>query len=270
MVEALARIDAAAGAHRCSPPQPLPEGWQWSRSAAPAFERPPAYEAVPGCRPPAPEATTTAACKAGDSAGQAPARPPRAVHGAASAASLAWSAPSSRSCSPAQACCSSSSRAPIIEEALKPAGIYLLLVKWPQALRGQLHTALLCAISGAVFGVIESLIYVELYYPEGNDSFVLFRFTVTPIMHALASFIVGFGLTRGLIDWANGKSSLPKMTRNCFIAGIGLHAVYNTTAVLSGAPGRAGLPREVARHCRHNSDRSWFLLPAGRGCPTGR
>jgi RsiW-degrading membrane proteinase PrsW (M82 family) len=127
--------------------------------------------------------------------------------------------------------------APVIEEVLKPSGIYLLLLKWPHALRGRVHTALLCAISGAVFGVIESFIYTEVYYPEGSDSFVLFRFTVTPIMHALASFIVGWGLTQGLLDWANGRGSLPKTTRNCFLGGIGLHAVYNTTAVILGVVG---------------------------------
>jgi RsiW-degrading membrane proteinase PrsW (M82 family) len=127
--------------------------------------------------------------------------------------------------------------APVIEEVLKPSGIYLLQLKWPQALRSQLHTALLCAISGAVFGVIESLIYVKVYYPDGSDAFVLFRFTVTPIMHATASFIVGWGITHALIDWANGKTALPKTTRNAFLGGIALHAIYNTGAVILGLLG---------------------------------
>jgi RsiW-degrading membrane proteinase PrsW (M82 family) len=127
--------------------------------------------------------------------------------------------------------------APVIEEVLKPSGIYLLLVRWPRALRGQLHTALLCAISGAVFGILESLIYVELYYPNGSDAFVLFRFTVTPIMHATASFIVGYGLSQGLVDWANGRSRLSKHTRNCYILGIGLHASYNASVLILGAFG---------------------------------
>ena len=53
--------------------------------------------------------------------------------------------------------------APLIEEAMKPAGILLLLAFWPLALVGRLHTALLAAISGACFGLLESLIYVEVY-----------------------------------------------------------------------------------------------------------
>jgi RsiW-degrading membrane proteinase PrsW (M82 family) len=127
--------------------------------------------------------------------------------------------------------------APVIEEVLKPSGIYLLLARWPQALRGQLHTALLCAVSGAVFGILESLIYVELYYPNGSDAFVLFRFTVTPIMHATASFIFGYGLSQGLVDWANGRSRLSKHTRNCYLLGIGLHATYNASVLILGAFG---------------------------------
>lgn len=127
--------------------------------------------------------------------------------------------------------------APVIEEVLKPSGVYLLLLRWPQALRGQLHTGLLCAISGAVFGIIESLIYVEIYYPDGSDAFVLFRFSVTPLMHTVASFIVGYGLSRSLLDWANGKTGLPKTTRNHYLLGIGIHAVYNTSVVILGALG---------------------------------
>src|SRR5262245_4447924 len=43
--------------------------------------------------------------------------------------------------------------APLIEEAMKPAGVYLLLIKWPQALRSQLHTAVLTALGGLSFAV---------------------------------------------------------------------------------------------------------------------
>ena len=50
--------------------------------------------------------------------------------------------------------------APLIEEALKPSGIYLAMLWWPRALRNQLFTAVLCALSGLVFGIIESLVYV--------------------------------------------------------------------------------------------------------------
>ncbi len=121
--------------------------------------------------------------------------------------------------------------APIIEEALKPAGIYILLVVWPHALAGRLHTAALTAISGLCFGLIESYVYVTWYYPEGDAAYQLFRFTVPVTMHVVASFLVGFGLSRQLVDWAAGRASFPKTTRNFYIAAVLLHAGYNTTVV---------------------------------------
>jgi hypothetical protein len=127
--------------------------------------------------------------------------------------------------------------APIIEEALKPAGIYLLLLQWPHALRGRLHTALLAAISGLCFGIIESMIYVTLYYPNEGSDFVLFRFTVPLFMHAFASFLVGLGLSRSIIDWAAGRSPLPNRTRNFYLAAVGVHAAYNTLAVILSVAG---------------------------------
>ena len=127
--------------------------------------------------------------------------------------------------------------APIIEELLKPSGIYILLVRWPRALRGRLHTASLTALSGLVFGYIESLVYITLYFPDGSDEFVIFRLTVTPALHMVASFLVGMGLSTALIDWANGRGPLPKSSRKFFIAGIGLHACYNTLALVLSLSG---------------------------------
>ena len=122
--------------------------------------------------------------------------------------------------------------APLIEEALKPTGIYILLVRWPRALLGRLHTAALTALAGLCFGLIESYVYVTFYYPEGKSDYVLYRFTVPVLMHTLASFIVGLGLTRGVIDWAAGRAPFPKRTRNFYFAAVGLHAAYNITAVV--------------------------------------
>ncbi len=127
--------------------------------------------------------------------------------------------------------------APIIEEALKPAGIYILLIRWPQALRGRLHTAILAGISGLSFGLIESLVYITIYYPEGGSDFVLFRFTVTPALHFVASFLFGLGLSRALVDWAAGRARLPKSTRTWYVAAVALHAVYNTAAVILAVTG---------------------------------
>ena len=121
--------------------------------------------------------------------------------------------------------------APMIEEALKPAGIYILLAKWPRALAGRMHIALLTALAGLSFGIVESLVYVTLYFPEGGSDFVLFRFTVPLALHSTASFIMGLGLSRGVIDWASGAGKLPRATRNFYVIAALVHAAYNITAV---------------------------------------
>jgi hypothetical protein len=127
--------------------------------------------------------------------------------------------------------------APLIEEALKPAGIYLLLIRWPRALLGRLHTAALTAISGLCFGLIESYVYVHVYNPGGDAGYRLYRYTVPVTMHVIASFTVGLGLNRSLIDWAAGRGRLQKSTRNLYLAGVALHVVYNVVAVVLALTG---------------------------------
>jgi len=126
---------------------------------------------------------------------------------------------------------------PLIEEALKPAGVYVLLLRWPQALLGRLHTALLTALGGLAFGLVESLVYVNIYFPDNGAGYELFRFTVPVLMHVLSSFLVGLGLTRSVIGWAAGREALPKAARNYYLAGVLLHAFYNVTAVILEASG---------------------------------
>jgi RsiW-degrading membrane proteinase PrsW (M82 family) len=122
--------------------------------------------------------------------------------------------------------------APVIEEAMKPAGIYILMLRWPQSLLGRSHTAMLAALAGLTFGLIESFIYVKVYFPELGSDYALFRFTVPVLMHAVASAIVGYGLNRSLIDWAAGRAPFPKQTRDFYFAAVALHAVYNLVAVI--------------------------------------
>jgi protease prsW family protein len=119
-----------------------------------------------------------------------------------------------------------------IEEALKPAGIYILLVRWPFILRDRRYTIALCALSGLTFGIIEACVYVFIYFAEGSGTFVLYRFTLPLLMHTLGSGIVGSGLDHRLIDWANGTAAFPRRTRNAFIAAMALHGAFNLTAVV--------------------------------------
>jgi len=121
--------------------------------------------------------------------------------------------------------------APIIEEAMKPSGVYIALLRWPAALSNRLFVAFLAAIGGLVFGLIEAVVYVTIYVSDAPDWFVTYRFTAPLAMHTGASFLFGLGIGSGLIDWAAGRSGPPKRTRNFYIAAVLVHAIFNTVAV---------------------------------------
>ena len=127
--------------------------------------------------------------------------------------------------------------APIIEEALKPVGVYLLQARWPHLLLGRVHTAFLGALAGLTFGVIEALVYVYIYVPDPSDAFVTYRFTWPLVMHTFCSMLVGLGITRQVISWANGENRLPKSSRNLYIVAVAIHATYNTMAVILSLSG---------------------------------
>jgi len=127
--------------------------------------------------------------------------------------------------------------APMIEEVLKPAGVYILLIRWPHLLPSQLYNAGLAAISGLSFGIIESAIYVNVYFPEHSSQLVVYRFTVPLLMHTMTSFIVGFGINQRLLASVRGEIPLLAGNRRFFITGIVLHALFNITATVLWAVG---------------------------------
>ncbi len=119
--------------------------------------------------------------------------------------------------------------APIIEEVLKPAGVYLILIRRPHLLRGRLHTAALSALAGLTFGLLEALVYVTLYVSKPPEWFVVYRFSLPLALHTTTSFMVGLGINQGLLTWARGGAPMPKASRNLYVAAIGLHAAFNIT-----------------------------------------
>jgi RsiW-degrading membrane proteinase PrsW (M82 family) len=128
--------------------------------------------------------------------------------------------------------------APIIEEAMKPLGVYILLAKWPIALRNQVYTAVLAAISGISFGLIEALAYVNVYVPDPPQWFVIYRFTIPLALHATASFIYGFGINKALLDWASKGSRFPRRTLRLYLIAVVMHGLFNIVVgvlSLSGA-----------------------------------
>lgn len=119
---------------------------------------------------------------------------------------------------------------PMIEEALKPAGVYLLLAKWPQVLTSRRYTALLSALAGLTFGVIENLVYLYIYFPEHSPALVLWRYTAGLALHTGCSFMVGFGINKKLMAAVNGEIPFLSANKRFFIIPMIIHSLYNTNA----------------------------------------
>lgn len=117
--------------------------------------------------------------------------------------------------------------APIIEEAIKPIGVYLLLVKRPHALHGRMYTAMLAALGGLSFAVIENILYLQVYFPEHNNVLVIWRYTISLLLHVSCSFVVGLGINQKLLDSVRGVIPFLKGNRIFFIIPMVTHAGYN-------------------------------------------
>ncbi|HVP06119.1 MAG TPA: PrsW family glutamic-type intramembrane protease [Dehalococcoidia bacterium] len=122
--------------------------------------------------------------------------------------------------------------APIIEEAFKPIGVFLAFVRWPDALRNRLYVAILCACAGIVFGLVESTIYVFVYARDQGASYTLFRYTVPVAIHGIASFTVGLGMSRGVVEWVNRGAPVPPRARRFYLAGVTIHGTYNIVVTI--------------------------------------
>jgi len=122
--------------------------------------------------------------------------------------------------------------APIIEEVVKPSGVYLLLVKWPRALRTQRYTAFLAALGGLAFALVENLIYLNIYVPEPGSLLVLWRYTVCIGVHTACSFIAGHGINEKLSAAVRGDIKFLAFDKRFFVAAMVLHSLYNISVVI--------------------------------------
>ena len=129
--------------------------------------------------------------------------------------------------------------APIIEEALKPAGVYFLLAKWPRVLRNQLYTAFLASLGGIAFALVENFIYLTIYITEPSPRLILWRYTVCIGVHAICSFVFGLGINQRLLASVKGETRLLSYGKRFYFTAIILHSLYNIAAVV--LEGRFGI-----------------------------
>ena len=123
--------------------------------------------------------------------------------------------------------------APMIEEVMKPSGVYLLLVRWPQVLTSRIYTAFLAALGGLSFAVVENILYLQIYFPEHTQTLVVFRYSACLTMHVVCSFILGFGINQKLLASVRGEIPLLKGNKKFFFIPMILHSLFNITAVLA-------------------------------------
>ena len=125
--------------------------------------------------------------------------------------------------------------APMIEEVMKPSGVYLLLVWWPKVLTSRIYTALLAALGGLSFAVVENIIYLQFYFPEHTQTLVVFRYSACLTMHMVCSFILGFGINQKLLASVRGEIPLLKGNKKFFFIPMVIHSLFNIMAVLVGS-----------------------------------
>lgn len=123
--------------------------------------------------------------------------------------------------------------APMIEEVMKPAGVYILLVRWPKVLTSRIYTAFLAALGGLSFAVIENVLYLQFYFPEHTQTLVVFRYSAGLTMHVVSSFILGFGINQKLLASVRGEVPLLKGNKKFFFIPMILHSLFNIMAVLA-------------------------------------
>lgn len=125
--------------------------------------------------------------------------------------------------------------APMIEEVMKPSGVYLLLARWPQVLTSRSYTALLAALGGLSFAAVENILYLQLYFPEHTQTLVVFRYGVCLPMHVACSFILGFGINQKLLASVRGEIPFLKGNKKFFFIPIIIHSLFNMMAALVGS-----------------------------------
>ena len=125
--------------------------------------------------------------------------------------------------------------APMIEEVMKPSGVYLLLARWPRVLTSRLYTALLAAVGGLSFALVENIIYLQFYFPEHTQALVLFRYSACLTVHVVCSFILGFGINQKLLASVRGEIPFLKGNKNFSFIPMVIHSLFNIMAVLFGS-----------------------------------
>lgn len=128
--------------------------------------------------------------------------------------------------------------APVTEEITKVAALLWVVEKRPYWFKSLWQILIAAIAGGAMFAVIENLIYINFYVPNGNADFRSWRWTVCTGLHVNCSFLAGVGLVR-IWDNAIRNRARPELALGMpffAMAMIG-HGLYNFGVTFAEALG---------------------------------
>ena len=128
--------------------------------------------------------------------------------------------------------------APITEEITKVAAALWVIEKRPYWFKSMWQILACAAAGGMMFGVIENLIYIYVYHPDGGDDFAAWRWSVCMGLHINCSVLAGFGLVR---IWGNAirERRRPELGLGMpfFAMAMVAHGLYNFSVTIAEVTG---------------------------------
>ncbi len=123
--------------------------------------------------------------------------------------------------------------APVVEEMTKVALLVWLVERKPWLLPSAGAVVVAGLLSGAVFGAIENVIYLTVYFPDRAAEIAPWRWFATAPMHTVASAIAAVGVAR---MWsAVMRERTPARITIAYpwiVAAMVLHGAFNSMAIL--------------------------------------
>lgn len=127
---------------------------------------------------------------------------------------------------------------PVSEEIMKIALALWVVEKRPYLFKSIWQILVAAAAGGLMFGVIENLMYLNVYIPEATPKLAKFRWTVCTGLHVNCSFVAGVGLAR-IWDHAMRNRTAPQIGKGMpwFATAMLGHGLYNLAATIAEATG---------------------------------
>ncbi len=127
---------------------------------------------------------------------------------------------------------------PVTEEIMKIALALWVVEKRPYLFKSIWQILVAAAAGGLLFGVIENLIYLNVYIPDAAPKLARFRWTVCTGLHLNCSFVAGVGLAR-IWDHAMRNRTPPQIGRGMpwFATAMLGHGLYNLAATVAETTG---------------------------------